>query len=48
VAKVGAAGVVGIGAVGITMSAATSCSLGISLAKGMNIQNDHTLHQEVI
>ena len=39
-AKVGVVGVAGIGAVGITMSAATSCSLGISMAKGMNMQND--------
>ena len=48
VAKVGAVSVVGIGVVGITMFTATSCTLGISLAKGMNMQNDHTLHLEVI
>ena len=42
-AKVRAAGVAGIRAVGITMFVATSCSLGISLAKGMNIQDNQRI-----
>ena len=36
------------GPVGITMFAAASGSSRISMAKGMNMQNDQRLHQEVI
>ena len=44
-AETGAAGVVGMGAVGIAMSAAVSGSSGISVVKGINMQNDQRLHQ---
>ena len=43
-AKTGAAGVAGMGAVGIAMSAAVSSSSGISVVKGINMQNDQRLH----
>ena len=44
VAETGAAGVVGMGAVGIAMSTAVSGSSGISVVKGINMQNDQRLH----
>lgn len=48
VAETRAASVVGMGAVGITVFAATSGSSGISVVKRMNMQNDLSLHQEVM
>ena len=44
-AETGAAGVAGMGAVGIAMSAAVLGSSGISVVKGINMQNDQRLHQ---
>ena len=43
-AETGAAGVAGMGAVGIAMSAAVLGSSGISVVKGINMQNDQRLH----
>ena len=43
-AETGAAGVAGMGAVGIAMSAAVSGSSRISVVKGINMQNDQRLH----
>ena len=47
-AEIGVAGMARMGAVGITVPAAASSSLGISVFKRMNMQNDQRLHQEVI
>ena len=42
--EIGVAGMARMGAVGITVSAAASSSLGISVFKRMNMQNDQRLH----
>ena len=42
-AEMGATGVVGMGAVGIAVSAIVLGSSGISLAKGMNIQDNQRI-----
>ena len=48
VAEIGDVGVAGMRVVGVMVSAAALGFLGMSVVKGMNMQYDQRLHQEVI